>query len=211
MSKLNQISYDENIYTKIPMEDLILLGIYIILKKREVCTFERLVAECFFKFPKVFTFKRYPQWPDSLKFDRPIRKLREKGLIVGGIKDYISLTQFGEKIAKQIKNNLERKVILEQNRKLSRGRSVDDRLIAYLKDTPQYKAFLKEPDNFLISEPEFRNLLRCTLETPPTVVKQNLEYYKNLARLYNEKSLLSFLSYCENKLYKKGVKNGKRT
>ncbi len=94
---------DEGIYAKIEMQYLILLGIYSVFKKGEICTFERLVAECFKKFPKTFAFKRYPKWPDSLKFDRPLRTLRQKGLIVGGANDYFSLTKFGEEEAERIK------------------------------------------------------------------------------------------------------------
>jgi len=50
-----------------------------------------------------------------------------------------------------------------------------------------------------MSEPEFRNLLRCTLETPLRVLKQNLEYYKKLAEAYDEKELIDFLLLCERR------------
>ena len=200
--------YDEEVYTKIKMQDLILFGIYSVSKNGEICTFERLVAECFMRFPKIFTFKRFPEWPDSLKFDRPLRTLREKGLIVGGVKDYFSPTNFGEKIAMQTKKRLAGKNILKQRKKTPTGRSADDRLITYLKGTPQFKAFIMNPDNFTISEPEFRNILRCTLETPKRVLKQNLEYYKNLANLYNEIQLSEFLLFCERKFIREGGKDG---
>ena len=75
---------NKELYLNFSKADLIILGIYSIQKNNEVCTFERLVAECFTKFPKVFSFKRYPQWPDSLKFDRALRTLRQKGFLVGG-------------------------------------------------------------------------------------------------------------------------------
>jgi len=200
--------YDEEVYNRIEMQDLILFGIYSVSKNGEICTFERLVAECFMRFPKIFAFKRFPDWPDSLKFDRPLRKLREKGLIVGGAKDYLSLTKFGEKKAIQTKENLESKSNLNQRKKTSKGRSTEDRLITYLKETPQFRAFIIDPDNLSISEPEFRNILRCTLETPKRVLKQNLEYYKNLANSYNENRLLEFLLLCERKFIKGGTKNG---
>jgi len=200
--------YDEEVYTRIEMQDLILFGIYSVSENGEICTFERLVAECFMRFPKIFAFKRFPEWPDSLKFDRPLRTLREKGLIVGGAKDYLALTKFGEKKAIQTKESLESKGNLNQRKKISTGRSGDDRLIVYLKDCPQFKAFLRDPDNFTISEPEFRNILRCTLETPKRVLKQNLEYYKNLANSYNENQLLKFLLLCERKFIKGGTQNG---
>lgn len=206
--------YKEEIYTQIKTQDLIIFGIYSITKKGETCTFERLVAECFLNFPKVFGFMRYPNWPDSLKFDRVLRTLREKGLVVGGAggkysPGEISLTKFGEKIAKETEAILiNQKIILTPKKLKPSGRSIDDKLIQYLKDSPQVKKFLSNPNQFSISEPEFRNILRCTLETPERVLKQNLEYFKNLTKSYNEKQLLDFLLFCEDKFIKRSNSNG---
>lgn len=197
--------YKEEVYTAIKTQDLILFGIYSVTKNGETCTFERLVAECFLNFPKAFGFIRYPNWPDSMKFDRALRTLREKGLIVGGVggkysPGQISLTEFGEKKAKQLEAILvNQKVTRPVRKETLAGRSIDDKLLKYLKESPLFKKFLETRDNFTISEPEFRNLLRCTLETPERVLKQNLEYFKNLGKTYGEKQLLDFLSFCEKK------------
>lgn len=206
--------YKEEVYTKIKTQNLIIFGIYSVIKNSETCTFERLVEECFLKFPKVFGFMRYPYWPDSLKFDRTLRTLREKGLIVGGAggrysPGEISLTDFGKNIAKETETILSnRKIIPVPKKAKSLGRSIDDKLIRYLKDNSLLKRFLDNPNNFTITEPEFRNILRCTLETPKRVLKQNLEYFKNLAKSYNENQLLNFLLFCENKFIKTGGKSG---
>jgi len=209
MRKASRKKYDEKTYTGINTENLILVGIYLVSKGGDNCTFERLVAECFSRFPKVFAFKRYPEWPDSLKFDRPLRKLREKGLVVGSVRDYFSLTEFGKQKAIEVKKKLEKMSISNQKKaKVSAGRSIDDKLITYLKESKAFKDFLLDPANFSISEPEFRNLLRCTLETPLRVLKQNLEYYKKLAQSYNEKQLLNFLLICEKRFIKRRGRNG---
>jgi len=209
MAKITKLKYyDEEVYTKIKMQNLILFCIYLVSKNNEICTFERLVKECFTRFPKVFAFKRFPEWPDPLKLDRQLRTLREKGLIVGGSKDYYEITKFGEKIATQTKESLEGKSILNQRKTTSTERSADDRLITYLKESPQFRAFLRDPNGFSISEPEFRNILRCTLETPQRDIKQNLEYYKKLTEQYNEKQLLDFLLFCKKKFIKEVSKNG---
>ena len=206
--------YKEEVYTKIKIQNLIVFGIYSVTQICETCTFERLVAECFLDFPKVFGFRRYPEWPDSLKFDRVLRTLREKGLVVGGAggrysPGEFSLTEFGKKIAKETKDILNgKRIILTQKKIKSSGRSIDDKLIQYLKDTPQVKEFLIKNESFSISKPEFLNILRCTLETPERVVKQNLAYFKNLAKVYNDKRLLDFLLFCENKFIKRRNKNG---
>ena len=64
-----QTPYNKNVYKSIDISDLILFSVYLVTESKEKCTFERLVAECFNNFPKVFAFKRYPQWPDALELD----------------------------------------------------------------------------------------------------------------------------------------------
>jgi len=186
----------EQKYQSIPKRNLIVFGIYSVTKNGEGCSFERLVRECFTLFPKAFGFSRYPQWPDSLKFDRQVRELCKKGWIVGDAKTTISLTKFGEKIAEETKqmltgSKLNRKV----NQKHLRG--ADTALIHSLKESIAFKKFLGDRERVSISEMELRSLLRCTLETPLKVLEQNLQYGKNLANDYSEKDLFDFLEACE--------------
>ncbi len=204
MNEPSKKKYDEEIYTRINTGNLILFGIYLVSLRGDNCTFERLVAECFLQFPRVFAFRRYPEWPDSLKFDRPLRKLREMGLVVGTIKDRFLLTEFGKQKALETKEILEKaNMVNRKGRKVFVGRSADDRLVEYLKSSQSFKDYLNNLDNFSISEAEFRNLLRCTLETPLRVLKQNLKYYKEIAHSYNEKQLLDFLLFCEKQFLKR--------
>ena len=200
--------FKKEIYTALGVQDLIIYGIFSITRKKEICTFERLVAECFLLFPMVFGFKRYPNWPDSLKFDRSIRSLRQKGLIRGGIggnysPGEIALTEYGTKKIKELKENLYNDNFVISKKHRSKPRSIDDKLINYLKGNSLFKDYQEKSGSFNISEPELRNLLRCTLESPLRVVKQNLEYFKKLAESYNEKEIVEFLLFCEKKLIKK--------
>jgi len=197
MRKVNK-NYEENTYTKVALQDLILFGVYSVLEKGEICTFERLVAECFNNFPKVFGFKRFPQWPDSLRFDRPIRTLRERGLITGGVRTYFRLTEAGLKKALRVEQALNTRVC-RKKRKPTGNRSIDDRIVAHLKSSRLFNSFLKNAGSVSISEWEFRELLRCTMESPTKVVKENLDYYKDVAKKYDEEQLLKFLCWCEQK------------
>jgi hypothetical protein len=194
----------EGQYNGIPKENLILFGIYSVTKNGEGCSFERLVRECFTLFPKAFGFSRYPEWPDSLKFDRPVRTLRERGWIVGGSKTLFSLTKFGETIAKETERAL---MGTEPAKKPAQKplRGADTALVRSLKESIAFKRFSADRDTFSISEMELRGLLRCTLETPLRVLRQNLQYSKNLANDYNEKELLDFLDVCEQILGAKVV------
>lgn len=200
--------FDRKMYTKIKVQDLILFGIYSVINNNETCTFERLVAECFRRFPKVFGFKRYPSWPDSLKFDRPLRTLREEGLIVGTVRDHFELTEFGRKTAENVQSILENKVTIVSRKVTTKGRSVDDKLIEYIKESELFKRFLNNSLEFTLSDSEFRSFLRCTLETPKRIIKQNLKYYKNVANSYNENQILQFLSFCERKFLDEKNNNG---
>jgi len=99
--KVGEISngVDEQLYKKAKITNLILFGINSVIENKEKCTFERLIKECFTLFPQIFSFSKYPQWPDSRKLDRPLRALRKRKLITGDPKTSFSLTKLGKKIA----------------------------------------------------------------------------------------------------------------
>lgn len=205
---MDKKKYEKNLYTKLNMADLILVSIFLIQKNKEICTFERLVAECFNNFPKTFGFQRYPHWPDSEKLGRPLRTFREKGLTIGGVGGKYSpgeiiLTSLGERKAKQIKLILSGKKLFHSlKNKYLIPTSIDEKLIYQLKISPYFSKFINEPKTFSILEPEFRNIIRCTLETPKRIIKQNLQYLKNLTRLFKEKQIYNFLIYLEHKFIK---------
>lgn len=208
--KLSHPAFSSEVYKAYSLNDLILASIYLVTMKGETCTFERLVAECFNNFPEVFSFKRYPQWPDALRFDRPLRTLRAKGLIIGSPRDKFSLNKYGESKAKDILRKLTKKVpiIKSKGNFKSPVRSADDRIIEFIKSSAPYLRYLSNPKNFSISEQEFRNLLRCTLESSDRVVNQNLQYYLKLAKEYKEVEILKLLMVCK-KRFLKGENNGK--
>jgi len=196
--------FAEERYKNIPKENLIIFSIYSVAKTGETCSLERLIKECFALFPKSFGFSRYPEWPDSLKFDRPLRTLRERGWIVGGAKVLFSLTKFGEKIAKETEDALTASIL---NRKPAQKslRGADTNLVNFLKESLAFKKFLEDRKSFSITEMELRGLLRCTLETPQRVLRQNLQYSKNLAKEYREQELFDFLEICEQILTKERI------
>ena len=94
-------SFDEQLYKKVSIVDLILFSIYLIQENKEECTFERLTRECFALFPKTFGFPSYQKWPDSRKLDRPLRTIRKMKLTSGDPKTSFSLTKIGKKRAEE--------------------------------------------------------------------------------------------------------------
>jgi len=191
--------FDEKVYERIAIGKQIVFAIYSVNRNGEECSFERLVKECFTLFPKTFGFYRYPEWPDSLRLDRALRTLREKGWITGSAKTVFSLTRFGEQVAREVERTLAgRRMPPGPIRRLAKGQEA--KLINELKQNQVYARFDQDRDDFSISETELRRMLHCTLETPLRVVKQSLQYCKNLAEECKEEELWQFLSTCEDKL-----------
>ena len=104
--------YDSILYQNTPILDLILFAIYSVISKKEICTFERLIKECFNLFPKSFCFEKNSKWPDSRKLDRSLRTLRKKELITGTPDAFFSLTKKGQNSAVEISKILRQKKLL---------------------------------------------------------------------------------------------------
>ena len=86
---------------KIPINDLILLGIHLLEKEGRRCNFELLIEKCFKLSPESISFKRN-KWPDSRKIDRPLRSLRRNNLIKVNSELFFSLTKNGAKKSLEI-------------------------------------------------------------------------------------------------------------
>ncbi len=80
----------------------IILFILYSRNNRDRYSFENLMKDCFKAFPRVFSLKGYPQFPDTRKLSRPLRSLRRKKLVKGNPQTFFSLTVAGRKLAKEI-------------------------------------------------------------------------------------------------------------
>ena len=105
-------AFNEQLYKKITINNLILFGVYSVLNEKNECDFEDLIEKCFTLFPKAFSLSKNKNWPDSRKLDRPLRLLRNKKLISGNLQDSVSLTSSGKKIALEVANALTQKRLL---------------------------------------------------------------------------------------------------
>ena len=106
-------SFNPILYHKISINDLILFSMLSIIKKQEKCGFERLVKECFSLFPEIFSFDKYPLWPDARKLDRSLRTLRKKKLIIGDPTTHFSLTKTGRKTAEEVAKTFGQRELFE--------------------------------------------------------------------------------------------------
>ncbi len=98
-------SFKKEVYQNTQVNKLILYGIFSLLEKKEKSIFENILKECFLFFPEVFKFDFNSQWPDARKIDRPLRLLKQQGLIQKN-KECFILTKKREKIVQIFQEQL---------------------------------------------------------------------------------------------------------
>jgi hypothetical protein len=203
--------FDEHIYSSISLTKLTILAINEIVSNGEECAYERVVKECFTLFPKRFSFQRYPEWPDGTRVKIEILRCRDNGWVTGNEKNGFQITLLGKRAAQEVLKDLQEERIKKQRTGQIRDRG--DTIIKYLKESEPFRRFQQNKEDFNISEGEFRRLLVATFETPPRVLKQNLNYCLDICKQYGENELFEFLKQCEKqkesllKSYIKSKKN----
>ena len=110
---MKKAKFDAELYSKLGINGLILFSMNSVIEKGKECTFEILIKECFTDFPKAFSFKSHPQWPDSRKLDRALRSLRNQNFIIGDPKTYFNLTKAGKKTAEDISKNFHQRKLFK--------------------------------------------------------------------------------------------------
>ena len=203
--------FDERIYSSISLTKLTILAINEIVGNGEECAYERVVKECFTLFPKRFSFQRYPEWPDGTRVKIEILRCRDNGWVTGNEKSGFQITLLGKRVAQEVLKDLQQERVKKQRTGQIRDRG--DTIIKYLKESEPFRRFQQNKEDFNISEGEFRRLLVATFETPPRVLKQNLNYCLDICKQYGENELFKFLKQCEKqkesllKSYIKSKKN----
>lgn len=190
-------------YQSIPAKKLIVFSIAKVINSGEECTFERLVKECFDRFPKKFSFYRYPNWPDSLKLDRPIRDLRDiDGFIEGNNSTRFKLTSLGMKYVKSVTKeiSLQKSGRYKQKEILSTRPKKEEKILRIIKQGEEFLTFQRNRDTYIPTEPMIKKIAFSTEETPTEKVKLKLKKLIKLAKLANENELTSFFKYCIERL-----------
>ena len=188
----------EERYLKLPLEKLIVYAILEVRRKKEECTFERLVKESFTLFPKCFSLYRYKNWPDSLKLDRPLRDLRKHGYIIGNPRHKFNLTKLGERYSLNVQKELFGGSLIVGKPSVQVGRK-EKRLLDSIKLNPEFKAFGFKKDNLKIDNVQIRRLSFSTMETSIKAVNSNLDLLIKLCKEAKENDLLLFLTFCKGK------------
>jgi len=202
--------FNSEIYTKIILNDLVLYSIYYLYKQGSEITSEDIVSACFVLFPKRFSMRKYPQYPDSSIVSRRWSDCKSKGYLKGNATKGFQITVRGIKRAEKVKKSLGaplkpvrvRKAKTEKE-STAPAQKIHPELKAYAKKyirsiemSDAYKHYKKK---LPINEFDFRSLLLCTMESPPATLLRNLNQFKEYVNIHNRKDLTAFLELCESK------------
>jgi len=203
--------FNESIYNSISLTKLTIFAIDEINNNGEECAYERVVKECFTLFPKRFSFQRYSEWPDGSRIKIEILRCRDNGYVTGKEKNGFQITLLGKRVAQEVLKELQGGKVKKQ--RIGQARDRGDTIIKYLKESEPFRRFQQDRQDFNISEGEFRRLFVATFETPPRVLKQNLNYCLDVCKQYGENELFEFLKECKRQkplLFKAYIKRRKK-
>jgi hypothetical protein len=189
-------------YEQIGYDDLITYVVYRLVAEQKETTFENIVAEAFTLFPKRFSLRGYPQWPDSAVINKSWLRCRtDKKLIVGSVKDGFKLTQRGLEVAEKVASQLKSETnTLTSLRLKSELRTRAGRLLRAIEQNPSYKQFTSTGSIEQISKNDIADVLLTLPDTPVKRLRSNLEQFKDAARLYQRDDILKFLEKLAAKL-----------
>ncbi len=202
--------FDPNIYSKVTLNDLVVYSIYYLHKQGSEITSEDIISACFVLFPKRFSMRKYPQYPDSGMVSRRWSDCKSKGYLRGSATKGFQITARGIKRAEKIEKSLGKpmkpdRVPKSKTKKplAAPAQSVHPELKAhakkYVRSIEMSDAYKHYKKNLPLNEFDFRSLLLCTMESPPATLARNLNQFKEYVNIHNRKDLLSFLEFCEGK------------
>jgi hypothetical protein len=208
--------FDPEYYSKVTLNDLVVYSVYYLHKQGSEITSEDIISACFVLFPKRFSMRKYPQFPDSGIVSRRWSDCKSKGHLKGSAIKGFAITKRGIKRAEKVekllgkpmkpvrvkkvtsspKGRVEKPAALKKEAIHPELKAHAKKYIRSIQASDAYKYFQKD---MLPNEFDFRSLLLCTMESPPETLTRNLEQFKEYATMLDRKDLLTFLSYCEDK------------
>jgi len=200
--------FDPDGYAKTPLDDLVVYSIYSLHRKGSAIPAEDIISACFVLFPRRFSLRKYPQWPDSAAVSRRWSDCRKKGYLRGNAIEGFQLTARGAKRAEKIEKTLGKIVIkpvpvskpkLPLQPVLTVHPELKARAKKYIHSIEASDAYRHYKRKAPINEYDFRSLLLCTMESPSTTLARNLEQFKDYVRIHDRMDLLTFLESSEEK------------
>lgn len=207
--------FDPDIYTKIILNDLVVYSVYYLHKQGHAVTSEDIISACYVLFPKRFSMRKYPQYPDSGIVSRRWSDCKSQGYLKGNATKGFQITPRGTKRAEKVEKALGKplKSVRVQKPKSKKTVAIPVAAIPaeiihpglkahakkYVRSIEMSDAYKHFKKGLPINEFDFRSLLLCTMESPPTTLARNLNRFKEYVNIHERKDLSSFLEFVAGK------------
>lgn len=194
---LKQIQKEK--YKDANLNELVNYAIGIVGNLNKEIIIEDIVVVAFLLFPKKFSLQGYDEYPDSIRINRRVVDIRDRGFIVGSVAKGYKLTTKGQKEFERVNKIFKlgksiNKKTRSRGRKDERNRA--SRFLKHIKQSDAYNNFKSQNDVSDITEYQFRSLLMCPMETPPNKLRQNLVELKEQIMIIGNDEIIEFLNKC---------------
>jgi hypothetical protein len=202
-------AFDPATYTRIALNDLVVYSVYYLYKQGSEIASEDIISACFVLFPKRFSLRKYPQWPDSGIVSRRWSDGKSRGYLRGDAASGFQITAKGIRRAEKIEKSLgkilqlvpapKQKVIRPTITGQASHSELKRQARKYVRSIEMSDAYKHYKKQMPLNEFDFRSLLLCTLESPPATLARNLNQFKEYVNIDKRKDLSTFLAFCEDK------------
>lgn len=213
--------FDPNIYSTVTLNDLVIYSVNYLNKQGSEIGSEDIVSACFVLFPKRFSMRKYPQYPDSGIVSRRWSDCKSKGYLKGNATSGFQITARGIKRAEKVEKMLgeplkpvrvakvkavkpavpdaKREAAIHPELRRTELVEVKAHAKKYVRTIEMSDAYKHFQKGLPLNEFDFRSMLLCTMESPATTLARNLNQFKEYVNIHERKDLLSFLEFCEEK------------
>ena len=203
-----QSEFAAGTYEKISYDDLITFVVFQLTSKNRgshQTTFEDIVAEAFRLFPKRFSLRKYPQWPDAAVVNKSWLRCRtDKKLITGSVKDGFKLTSSGLKVADSVSDRLSQPHDPNSGNGLrAELRTQAGRLLRSLENSRQFRDYVNTESVEALTDYDLTEMLIALPDSSPSRLRTNLAHFKDAAQLYERTDVLGFLNEVESRFAKR--------
>lgn len=191
----------EKNYKNANLNELVNFAIGVVGDFNKEIIIEDIIVAAYLLFPKKFSMQGYEEYPDSVRINRRVVDLRDRGFISGSNAQGYKLSTKGQMEFERVNKifKLGKNIQAKGNRtgrKDERNRA--SRFLKHIKQSDAYKKFTSQNDFSDISEYDFRSLLMCPMETPPNKLRQSLNELQDQVRIVGNNEILEFLDKCKS-------------
>tara|TARA_S200000501_G_scaffold333072_1_gene336224 strand:+ start:125 stop:784 length:660 start_codon:yes stop_codon:yes gene_type:complete len=188
--------FEENKYTDIGMNELIVYTANKLCENSRSITREELVLGAFKLFPKKFGLRGHEDWPDSSVIDKRWIDCRHLDYLSGNNKSGLTVLPKGHDLVKITEKKLKVKSISTSNKD---NRTRSGKIAEIMENSDGYQKFLNSKNVEEINEFDLREILHCTMESSSEMLNRSFIELEQHLKACNKPVMINFLKEIKKK------------